>query len=111
MSYRVYVAGPFSSDPERCTLEALEYAHYLRELGHFPFVPHAMFKAWDAVHPRSYHDWLEQCLVWVEQCDALVRIPGHSPGADAEMEHAAKYGISVFEGLPAFIRWAHGRDL
>lgn len=46
--------------------------------------------------PREF--WLEYDLAWLEQCDAIVRIPGTSPGADDEMARAKELGLIV---LPA----------
>jgi len=31
----------------------------------------------------------------LEQCEAIVRIPGFSPGADGEMERAKELGLTV----------------
>jgi hypothetical protein len=55
------------------------------------------------VHPHAYEDWMEQCLSWVERCDALLRLPGSSPGADREAQHAMQKGIPVFYSLEELI--------
>ena len=39
---------------------------------------------------------MTQCLRWVAVCDALVRIPGYSPGSDEEAGHATRLGIPVY---------------
>jgi hypothetical protein len=36
---------------------------------------------------------------WVLRCDALLRLPGESQGADAEVELAKKHGIPVFYSI------------
>tara|TARA_Y100001973_G_C5209218_1_gene344295 strand:+ start:31965 stop:32234 length:270 start_codon:yes stop_codon:yes gene_type:complete len=43
----------------------------------------------------SHKTWMECCLPWVEQADILYRLPGHSRGADMEVAHATKHGITI----------------
>jgi len=100
---RVYVAGPYSSNPTAGTRAAILAASRLADAGHTPFVPHLSY-FWDLLAPRPYTDWIRIDLEWVAQCEALVRLPGDSPGADREVAHARELGIPVYEGVSQFLR-------
>jgi hypothetical protein len=98
----VYVAGPFSGDEDGNANRAIDFAERIRAIdGIIPFVPH-LSRAWDARHPgHDYEVWMRWCLAWVERCDAIVRIPGKSPGADREIAHAKACDLSlVLESWP-----------
>ena len=90
--FKVYVAAPYTSDPLANTHEAIAAADRLLQLGYVPFVPH-LSHFWDELHPHPYADWLAWCLEWVKVCDAVLRLPGESEGADTEIELA--YGLDV----------------
>ena len=91
----VYVSGPFTSDPTTNTHKAIKMADQLSALGLFPFIPHLML-LWDAVSPRSYEEWMNYDIAWLERCDAIIRIPGESSGSDREVAHASRLGIPIF---------------
>lgn len=98
MRSRIYVAGPYSSDPEGNTYMALVEGQRLLERGYAPMVPH-LSHFWNEVIENPYSDWLDLDLAWVAVADAVYRIPGDSPGADREVELADKLGIPVYETL------------
>lgn len=90
----VYIAGPYTHDPPACTNRALDAANMVMDLGHTPFVPHlSMF--WDFLRPRAYEEWLTYDQQWLRKCDVLIRLTGHSPGADREAALAADLGMPV----------------
>lgn len=98
---RVYVSGPYSADPETCTATAIAVGNELLDAGYAPFVPH-LSHYWHVHHtPRPYSDWLRIDLAWVETADALIRIPGHSPGADQETALATRLGIPIYPTVTA----------
>lgn len=97
----VYVAGPYSSDPERCVRAAIDAGHALMDAGLLAVVPHLSHYA----RPRPYEDWLALDLALVERCDALVRLPGASPGADREVSRALACGLPVVSLDEALARW------
>jgi hypothetical protein len=43
--------------------------------------------------------WLTMDLEMVRRCDAVLRLPGESSGADGETAHADSLGIPVFHSL------------
>ena len=104
---RVYVAGPISIGNFMENIRrGIDAAEDLRKLGFVPFCPF-LDAFWQLVHKMTYEELLDQDFAWIEVCDALVRLPGESPGADREIEFARSLGIPVFfdfrsldEGFP-----------
>lgn len=103
----IYVAGPMSSSGsyiENIRLGIAAGEGIIRN-GGIPFVPH-LSALWQLVSPHSEYDfWLPMDLGWVEKCDAVLRLPGESRGADREVEHAKEIGIPVFHRLVDVIAW------
>ncbi len=100
---RVYVAGPYTKgDPCVNTHAAIQAGNLLLDAGHAPFVPH-LSHFWHTTTPRPYEDWMRLDFAFVEVCDALVRLPGESSGADREVEHARRFDVPVFFGVDEFL--------
>lgn len=91
---KVYVAGPYSSNPVRGLQAAIDAADQVVARGHCPFIPHVSL-VWDLVSPRPYEFWLAYDLVWLASCDVVLRLPGDSMGADGEVKAAEFAGIPV----------------
>jgi hypothetical protein len=51
----------------------------------------------------THADWLGVDLPWVEVADAVLRLPGESSGADAEVAHARKNGVPVYDDVEELI--------
>ena len=101
---RVYVAAPYTSDPEANTDQAIEAGDRLLDLGYAPFVPH-LAHYWHTLHTeRPYGDWMRLDLAWLEAADVLLRLPGDSAGADREVERAKELGIPVVASVADLIR-------
>lgn len=98
MRIKVYVAGPYTIAPLENTLTAIDAADRLLSLGYAPFIPH-LSHFWDERHTHDYPTWIDWCLEWVKCCDAILRLPGESKGADIETELAAAIDIPVFESI------------
>lgn len=94
----VYVAGPYSSDPAAGANAAALAAHALLDAGHYPVVPHLSLLL-DLVRHRPYEEWLRHDFALLRRCDALLRLPGHSPGADREVQEAERLGVSVVHSI------------
>lgn len=92
----LYVAGPYSKpDPVSNTHAVCRVAIEIYERTEWcPVVPHLSL-LWQAVTPREYRHWLDYDLHLMRRCDAVVRLPGTSPGADEEIEEANRLGIRV----------------
>ena len=101
----IYLAGPYTlpeGSEEENARRAILVAEELRAAGHYVLCPHAMYPSWERVPPLSWEEVMSQCLAWVTRCDALVRLPGESRGADMEEDLARSAGMTVYawEGLP-----------
>lgn len=93
---RIYIAGPYTKgDVAQNVANAIHVANHLLDQGCVPFVPH-LTHFWHLIHPRPYEDWLGYDLVWLEQCDTLVRIDGDSNGANKEEERMRELERPVF---------------
>lgn len=101
---RVYIAGPISKDPLGGTRAAIEAASALADLGCAPYVPH-LCVLWEISKPRKYEDWMRLGFEWLASCDALLRLPGESAGADAEVGVAEEMDIPVFHDLVDVRAW------
>lgn len=100
---KVYVAGPYSQgDVGYNVHNAIVAGNILLQAGHFPYVPH-LSHFMHLQKPQSYETWMELDRVWLLQCDALLRLPGFSPGAEKEWLTAIEMGIPCFDGMDAFI--------
>lgn len=93
---RIYVAGPYTQGDSVLNLRnALEAAEEIAAQGHAPYVPHlTMF--WHLVFPHGNQHWYEHDLAWLDVCQAIVRLPGPSYGADREVERAVELGLMVY---------------
>jgi hypothetical protein len=99
---RIYLAGPVGAKEGRTNRVrgAVFIAEAIAALGLYPFVPH-LYHHWDELHAHDYEFWMSHCLEWLTACDALYRMPGHSPGADREVARMTELGRPVFYELDA----------
>ena len=106
----VYIAGPYSSpDPVWNTHNTIGIAGQLADEGLVtPVVPHLTL-LWHAVQPRSIDFWYEYDLAVLARCDAVLRLPGASTGADRETDFAESLGIRVFTDRAGLDAWARER--
>lgn len=93
---RVYVAGPYTKgDVALNVKEAVRASDELLKLGYAPYCPH-LTHFWHMLFEHEYQTWLDLDNEWVTCCDALLRIPGESSGADKEVALAESLGLPVF---------------
>jgi nucleoside 2-deoxyribosyltransferase len=99
----LYLAGPYTHpDPIENTHRAAIVGTLIYEQTEWvPFIPHLSL-LWHMVTPRMPAHWYELDLHQLAHCDAIVRLPGASTGADREMEVAAELGLRIvaFRDLP-----------
>lgn len=99
----LYVAGPYTNpDPVENTHRAAKVGTAIYEYSDWvPFVPHLSL-LWHMVTPRNEAHWYALDLAQMSHCDAIVRLPGASTGADREMEVAREWGLREvrFTDLP-----------
>lgn len=95
---KIYVAGPYSSDPQGNTDKAVDVAEELSKKGWCPHIPH-LTHYWEKRHSHPYEFWLNYDNEWLPYCDALFRIEGDSSGADKEVSFAKAIGMTVYHSL------------
>ncbi len=101
---RVYIAGPYShGDPCVNTYTAVQAANVLLDHGYAPFVPH-LNHLWHTISPRPYKDWMDLDNQFLLCCDAVLRLPGESHGADQEVESAGLNGLPVYHSMEALMQ-------
>ncbi len=107
--YKVYIASPYTKGDTAVNVKTqMDFASLLMLHNFAPFWPlHSHFL--HMMHPQPYEKWLEWDFEWVLACDALVRLPGESPGADEEVKVAKRAGIPVFEGMYDLLQWREAK--
>jgi hypothetical protein len=93
---KIYVAGPYSTgDPIINTREAVKAAEELIKKGHIPFIPH-LTMLWHLIAPHPTLFWYEYDFVWLRFCNAVLRLPGISEGADGEVKLAKHLCMPIY---------------
>ena len=55
--------------------------------------------------PHEIDYWYKYDLEWLEQCDAVFRLPGESSGADNEVARAQELGLPIFYSFADLRMW------
>ena len=106
----IYVAGPYSvGDTSANVRLAVQSGYRMRFHGVAAIVPHRNHLDELLGYGEDYNTWLAEDLEILSRCDAVVRLPGESPGADAEVAHAESLGIPVFD-VNGAREWARKED-
>lgn len=104
----VYIAGPYTRpDPVSNTHRTIMAAEDLHDSGLVTcVVPHTTL-LWHAIAPHDdVEHWYEYDLAVLKRCDALLRLPGDSSGADNEVAFAEEHGVPVFHDRDHLLSWA-----
>jgi hypothetical protein len=105
---KCYIASPYrKGDMALNVKRQMDTADELMNAGFCPFTP-LLTHFQHIAHPRPESDWLEQDREWVLVCDALLRLPGESVGADGEVDLAFKRGIPIFYSIQDLIETFSG---
>ena len=101
---KIYIASPYTKGRTSENVhESMKAFDLLMQAGFAPFSP-LLSHFQDISFPgHSYDAWLNLDIEWLSVCDALVRLPGESPGADIEVAYAIRHNIPVFYGLDEII--------
>lgn len=99
----VYLSGPITlGEPEHNFRQAANAQERLMRAGYSVINPMLTM-----AHPRDkqipHALWIANDLPIIERCDAVIRLPGESVGAEAECAHAAKCGVPVFPDESTFM--------
>jgi hypothetical protein len=107
---RVYIAGPFSKgDVLLNVASAIDAGERVLALGHTPFIPH-MNLVWNLRYEHHASVWYAWDNEWLKVCDAILRLPGESPGADNEVKLALTLHIPVFFSMKTFESWLKAEE-
>ena len=99
MIAKIYVAGPYTNGDTAINVRTvIETANKLADLGFAPYVPH-FTHYWHVIFPREYQYWVDLHNQFLPYCNAVLRIPGQSNGADKEVELAKSLNIPVFNSI------------
>ena len=91
----VYIAGPYSSNPDVCTYQAMSVGSRMIDAGLTPIIPHLTHFI-ELQFPRPYEQWMDYDAELLQVCAHVYRIPGESSGADREVALAEECGIHVW---------------
>lgn len=106
---RVFVSGPIThGNPEHNFAQADDAMQSLIDSGFNVFNPMLCMRS---AHANSieWATWLKLDLDWLQECDAVLRLPGLSKGANVETALAGKLGIPVFNSVAGII--AHFKEM
>ena len=109
---RVFIAGPYNDfAPEDIIDQNIEravgIAQELMRQGHQVYCPHAMTGDWEHVPGIDREMFLALHSSFIEHwAEAILRLPGDSPGADAEMKLAAGLGLRIFPYPTKKMQWS-----
>jgi hypothetical protein len=99
----LYVAGPYTHDDPvlntHCAVRCATAVYLLTP--YVPVVPHLTL-LWHVIDPRPVEHWYAYDLHVLTRCDAIVRLPGPSTGADRELAAAVDLDIEAvaYASLP-----------
>lgn len=101
----IYLAAPLHSSGRvsQNLWDVLDAAETLVANDFIPFVPHLYFH-WDSVFPQEAEYWLNLDRAWLRKCHAMLRLPGHSVGADMEEIWAKEFAIPVYRSVAELIQ-------
>ncbi|MFH0938225.1 MAG: DUF4406 domain-containing protein [Planctomycetota bacterium] len=103
MKTKVYIAAPYThGDAVLNVRKAIETADELAIRGFTPFVPH-LTHFWHLVLPHKIKFWYALDNEWLAACDVVLRLPGESFGANAEVQLAWALGKRVYFGMDELI--------
>ena len=106
---RVYIAGPYTKGTTAVNVRNAVFAgEAVFAAGHSPYVPH-LTHVWELLFPHDWDWWMTLDSEWLVMCDALIRLPGESKGADVEVKEAYHHELEVFFGVEEFLN-VHGKD-
>lgn len=97
---KVYIASPYTSSGNQARNVGISIDVFIKLLdaGFTPFSP-LLVHFIEIQYERDYDVWLQYGLEWMKICDCVLRLPGESKGADAEVKMAGELGIPVFDSI------------
>lgn len=104
MRKRIFISGPITNgDRVQNFAEALKAYRTLAERGFAPLCPQLSMLIAFILPGIDYEGWMEVDQAWLDVADAVLRLPGESPGADREVTEANRRGVPVYHNLGRLI--------
>lgn len=113
----IYIAGPISQGNLLNNIrQACDAGLELLRAGHAPVIPHlscfagcralgGMFVPEVVPAGTTLREWYAADLQIVRRCDAVLRLPGASVGADAEVQLASELSLPVFTSVASVVAY------
>lgn len=99
----VYIAGPYTQgDVAQNVAVAMTVGNSLLSAGFAVYVPH-LSHFLHMQRGRDYEEWIRHDLHWLFFCDAMLRLPGPSVGADREMAYAKECEMPIFHDVESLL--------
>jgi len=96
----VYIASPYTSiDNFIAVQKQIEAANFLIDNGFVAISPLLNSVLLNMQKERDWTTWIAIDLELLSKCDALIRLPGESKGADIEVDYARLNGIPVYADM------------
>lgn len=109
---KVYLASPYTNGDVAANVHRqIKAANELMDRNFAPFTP-LLYHFHHLVIQRPYDDWLELDLIWLEQCDCMLRLPSleESSGADTEEAVAKSLGLPIFDNIDKLDFYFHNKE-
>lgn len=81
-----------------------------RESAHGTVITRILSEADYTPENTTWQDWIDIDLPWVAASDCLLRLPGLSKGASAEVDHAIANNVPVFFTEAALVAWKESKE-
>ena len=109
----IYLAGPLEPSGRIDYIRAaVEVAEEILTYHCSAIIPHTMTVMWGYAYPKSKSTWLALDKAIIAKCDAILRIPGDSEGADEEMRFAKSVGIPIYGTVEELAHdWRFGKGI
>lgn len=94
---RIYCAAPYTKGDVGANVKrGIDVSDELACAGFAVFCP-LLTHFWHLLHPHPWGFWMEQDLVWLKSCDAMVYLKGESKGVEMEIAYARMCNIPTYE--------------
>ena len=98
---KIYIAGPYTKgDTALNVRRSIMEQDYIEDtLGHMAYNPLLSHFQHLIVPHEDVNYWDEKDIRWLKECNAILRLPGESVGADREVAIARDLGMEVFASV------------
>ena len=98
---KIYIAGPYTKGDTALNVRRsiMEQDFIEATLGHMAYNPLLSHFQHLIVPHEDVNYWYEKDIHWLKECNAILRLPGESVGADREVAIARDLGMTVFESV------------